>query len=486
MSEVSLGPSPEFLSALASVPAVAWARWFGAPDGSAYASLDGHHVLLAAFVLPGSDGQSAICVFGSDRAAGLGSLRQAVLKRWPGDPPAAAQLLHREQDSAGITRWSLASAWADADLRRWLGDALSGGATLRSAGWEWLATPERLAVSREAQGGSRQLDGRRHDVVLLPPGAVAVVYRCLTRGGQPELDLLRHLERVPGLHLAPTVLGSALIRSPTGERSASAILEELDPAASTVRAVLLGRLRRAFAGDAARLATSLEDVRAVGTITRELHASLGRPFGQGVLAGAVAATPADVEMWVARSWSAMMRATVAHRSAVTADAPALASALALLPAKLQSFGAAATRAPGLVHRIHGNLRLDTILVTPPRQLSVVEFDGDPLLGDGERRAPQSPWRDVAHVLLSLADVAAEAAQMLGDDPAAVERARVWEREARKALLEGYGSGGGALHALLAIFELEMASLQLIAALAADGAGLAVASHTLQRLSRTAG
>jgi maltokinase len=140
----------------------------------------------------------------------------------------------------------------------------------------------------------------------------------------------------------------------------------------------------------------------------------------------------------------------------------------------------------LVHRIHGNLRLDTILITPPRQLSVVEFDGDALLGDGERLAPQSPWRDVAHMLLSLADVAADAAKLAGDDPSVVERARLWEREARKALLEGYGSGGGALHALLAIFEMEMASLQLLAALAADGDGLAVASHTLQRLTRTVG
>ena len=55
---------------------------------------------------------------------------------------------------------------------------------------------------------------------------------------------------------------------------------------------------------------------------------------------------------------------------------ALLTALDALPGKLQQFAAAAEASPGLVHRIHGNLRLDTILMAPPRKLTVVEFDGD--------------------------------------------------------------------------------------------------------------
>ena len=115
----------------------------------------------------------------------------------------------------------------------------------------------------------------------------------------------------------------------------------------------------------------------------------------------------------------------------------------------------------------------------------MEFDGDAALPDSERASPQSPWRDVARLLVSLAQAAAEAAHRAGGDPSAYDIAWLWEREARKACLEGYGPGSGALHALLAMFELEFASQLLLDAIAgADRSALVVASHTLQRLTRT--
>jgi hypothetical protein len=468
------------------VPAAAWDRWFGEPSGGTVPPRAVPRTLVAAFALPGSAGQAAICVFEDKRPAGTGSLCQAALKWWPTDPPDSVPLLHAGKDAGGRTEWALTSAWADPDLRSWLYRALSAGASLRSEEWEWLANPERASGSRDSDRASAPLHGRRHDAVLLPPDAVAVVYRQLTRGGQPELDLLRHLERVPGLRLAATVLGSAIIRSPTGQRSASAILEDIDPTSSTMRAGLLARLAAAFARDTESLSASLDDVRAVGTITRELHASLGRPLGHTTVTGAVAATQADLERWVARAWSAITRATVAYRAAFPNDEPTLASVLGLLPEKLQGFADAAASAPGLLHRIHGNLRLDAILIAPQRQLRIVDFDGETRLGDAERLEPQSPLRDVAQLLMSLSEVAADAVLLADSEPDAVEQARLWTREARRAYLDGYGSGGGALHALIAIFELELGALHLTGILAGTGHSLAVASHTLQRLSRTAG
>jgi hypothetical protein len=85
--------------------------------------------------------------------------------------------------------------------------------------------------------------------------------------------------------------------------------------------------------------------------------------------------------------------------------------------------------------------------------------------------------------VSLAEAAAEAAGAAGGDPNAFEIAWLWEREARKACLEGYGTGGGALHALLAIFELEFAARLLHTAVTSN-ASTTVASHTLHRLTRT--
>ena len=472
---------PAFRAALDAVTEAEWSAWLGDRQNSGVAP-DADRVLLATFPLPQSRGLAAICLLEASSGDGHSVLQQVALRLRPGYPPSGAGDSGSLRDAATSAAGTLTSAWLDPALCVWLREALSAGASIRSRGWEWLAAPERPAVSIATQGNARQIEGRRHDVILFEPGAVAIIYMRLVRGGQPELDLLRHLERVPGVRVAPTLLGSAIVRSPDGQRTACAALEDVVQGAATVRSVIVGRLKRALDGDPSLQAAALDDVRAVGIIARELHAALGRPFDEGVLAGARAATVGDVEIWVARTGNALHNATLALRAASTPPAELL-HALEALPAKLQQFAAAAEAAPGLVHRIHGSLRLDTVLMSPPRRLSVVEFDGDAYLSDAERVAPQSPWRDVACLLVSLADSAAEAAGLAGGDEKAFEIAWLWEREARKACLEGYGTGGGALHALLAIAEMEFAARNLLEAVGRDSSTV-VASHTLQRLTRT--
>ncbi len=481
-SDMTVALDPRFLEAIASVPTSAWTRWFHdvAPLESTLVAVP--PTLVTTFALPVGNGSAAICLLETVPGKAAPDLHQVALRQWSGSAPEGVKVLHQQLTADGTPLWTLAAAWADAELRDWLREALTVGTSLRSNGWEWLAAPERPSAARNSSGASRQLEGRRHDVVLFEPGAVAIMYRRMTRGGQPELDLLRHLERVPAVRVAPTILGSAIVRSPDGVRSASAVLEDIVPNAATARSVVVARLHRALDGDPSLQAVALDDVRAVGVITCELHAALGRPFEQGVLAGAVPASAGDVEVWVARTWAALGTAATALRASPNPSAT-LTAALDVLPAKLQQFAATAEGAPGLIHRIHGNLGLDTVLMSPPRRLSIVEFDGDALLPDSERIAPQSPWRDVARVLVSLAEAAAEAAGLAGGDDKAFEIAWLWEREARKAYLEGYGTGGGALHALLAIFEMEFAARHLLDAFA-GGLTTSVAAHTLQRLTRT--
>jgi predicted trehalose synthase len=481
VSDYSTVLDPTFIQALATVPADAWSAWLR--DAFNGANPVARRTLVATFALPPSKGHAALCVFETVAGNNAGTLHQAALRRWPGAAPADAAILHQEVAGDGSVLWTLASAWADEELRAWLLEALAAGASLRAEEWEWQATPERSSVGRMADHASRELSDRRHDVVLFEPGAVATVYRRVTRGAQPELDLLRHLERVPGVRVAPALLGSALLRGPNGQRSASAALEVLVPHAATMRSVMVNRLRRALEGDPSLQASALDDARAAGAIANELHTALGRPFEQGVVIGAAPATMVDVEAWVARVWSTLSAATDALRRQAPLDA-ALLDAMVLLPAKLQQFSAAAKLAPGLVHRVHGNLRMESILVAPPRTLSLVELDGDEALSDAERVAPQSPWRDVAQALLSLAQAAAEAAQAVGGDAKAFEIAWLWEREARKAFLEGYGTGAGALHALVAMFEMEFAARHVLDALARPDGSTVVGAHTLFRLTRT--
>jgi predicted trehalose synthase len=483
MADLSVTLDPSFIQAIATVPADAWTTWFRDWPPAGNRAGVSRRVLVATFALPTAKGHAALCVLETTSGFGSGTLHQAALRRWAGDAPESADVLHQEVSADGVIAWTLGSAWADPELRSWIREALAAGASLRSEEWEWLATPERSAPVRATDQGSREFSGRRHDVVLFEPGAVATVYRSLTRGAQPELDLLRHLERVPGVRIAPALLGSAILRGPNGQRTGSAALEDLVVDAATVRSVVVGRLRRSLEGDPSLQAAALDDARAAGAITHELHAALGRPFEQGVVRGAIPATIVDVESWVARAWFVLHAATTVLRERADTD-PTLLDAMLLLPAKLQGFGAAAKNAPGLVHRIHGNLRLDSMLMSPPRVLRLVEFDGDATLSDVDRVAPHSPWRDVARALFSLAQVSGEAAMLVGGDAKAIEITWLWEREARKAYLEGYGTGAGALHALVAIFEVEFAAQELLDTFAGDGRSVHVASHTLLRLTRT--
>ena len=70
---------------------------------------------------------------------------------------------------------------------------------------------------------------------------------------------------------------------------------------------------------------------------------------------------------------------------------------------------------------------------------MIDFEGEPTLPLRERRAPQSPLRDVAGMLRSFDYAAAVAG---GASGAASSRASVWRERCRKAFLDGYTAGGG--------------------------------------------
>ena len=476
---------PTFLMALASVRPEEWSAWFSEPFDERVNGASTHRTLAAIFPMPAAGGHAAICVFERPSPDAGTHLAQAALRRWAGNAPAGTQVLHTELASDGSANWTLGSAWSDPDLRAWLREALTAGAALRTEGWEWIAAPESPAAGRSVVGPSHQITARRHDAVRFGAGAIGIVYRQLARGGQPELELLRHLERVPGLNIAPSLLGSAIIIAPNGQRSASAILQTTEADADSARAMLVERLQQALGNEPSLTAAALDDVRAAGLITRELHAALARPFEQGVIAGAAPATLSEFESWAARVWDVLGTAARAARrhGAVSAD-PTLGETLDLLPGKLQQFVIAAQISRGLAHRIHGSLSLDTLILSPSRRPRVMQFDGDPELPDAERMGPQSPWRDAACMLVSIAQLAAEAAAASGGSDATVEAAWQWEREARKAYLEGYGTGGGVPHALIAMFELEFAARALRDSTSNDAVARAVAAHTLHRLTRT--
>ena len=115
---------------------------------------------------------------------------------------------------------------------------------------------------------------------------------------------------------------------------------------------------------------------------------------------------------------------------------------------------------GRLIRVHGNFHLGDLLWTGSDWL-VLDFEGTPGRSFAERRRKQSPLRDVASMLRSIAYAAS--AIVLAGGPAPPQG---WEEQARANFLDGYfavveptglvpGGASGAAR-LLAIFELEKA------------------------------
>ncbi|MDQ1083869.1 MULTISPECIES: phosphotransferase [Microbacterium] len=144
----------------------------------------------------------------------------------------------------------------------------------------------------------------------------------------------------------------------------------------------------------------------------------------------------------------------------------LAIALAEVPAlapyaeRIREVYARAARAPWpALQRVHGDLHLGQVLLTPSNGWVLLDFEGEPLRPIEERLLPDIAVRDVAGMLRSFDYVSGAVAD---DDGEAV---RAWVIAAQQAFLDGYAETAGAVRAdddpLLAAFELDKAVYEAI-------------------------
>lgn len=147
-----------------------------------------------------------------------------------------------------------------------------------------------------------------------------------------------------------------------------------------------------------------EDAEALGRALAQVHRALAQEFGTRTLDGSRIA--------------AGMRARLARAGQV---APALAPYRAQLEAGFERL----SHTPVTVQRIHGDFHLGQTLHTAAGW-RLIDFEGEPMKSMTERRAFDSPLRDMAGMLRSFSYAAASARR---DAPAAD-----WERRARDAFL----------------------------------------------------
>jgi maltose alpha-D-glucosyltransferase / alpha-amylase len=217
-------------------------------------------------------------------------------------------------------------------------------------------------------------------------------------------------------------------------------------------------------------------IRVLALRTAELHRALARPTTDAAFSPQIM-TRADIDTYRQRALDEARQALdllAANLEAVPAAdrerANAVLAQRGQIAARIEACAKAA--APGTKIRIHGDYHLGQVLVTR-NDFVIIDFEGEPGHGLEQRRAKQSPLRDVAGMMRSFGYVQQSALRSVAHNDAEAARlaplAGQWELEVRTAFLTAYDAAArdAALYdsvlpgqGLLGLFELEKAMYEL--------------------------
>ena len=314
-------------------------------------------------------------------------------------------------------------------------------------------------------------------------GRIAVIklFRRLVEGVHPEAEMVRVLtER--GFTAIASLMGDVAYTSPDGANVTIAIVQRFVVNQGDGFRWSLERLGRliddqAVADDDNRadFATYKNFIEIVGRRLGEMHAVLAQPSGNPDFAPETAKTE-TLAAWRTGLHLLLDRAfesIEAHIAGKTDEATKILQHWLARRDEIRSLAdERLTEAAGMIlTRIHGDLHLGQVLLAGG-DIAIINFEGEPLKPLAERRAKNSPLRDVASMLRSFDYVGGAIArnERLVNSTQRLERAsdllQKFGEAARAAFLKGYCEGRGAAldtreQRLLDIFALERAACEIV-------------------------
>ncbi len=263
------------------------------------------------------------------------------------------------------------------------------------------------------------------------------LFRRLQPGENPDAEIGRFLTEVGGFeHIAPFAGELLYTNAATGEVTTTALLQGLvanqgDGWAWTLESI------EAIRSGSGSTATYNEGARLLGRRTGEMHRALATPSGNPAFeleptdAGALGRDADRLEAQIAAAVQALKTRFSTLPDDLLGPAATLLSQRKEMLAVASALRALPVDQAGGRTRIHGDYHLGQVLRTTD-DFVLLDFEGEPARSLAERRAKQSPLKDVAGMLRSFSYAGAA-----GFGTQASPERSAWEAAASQAFLSGY-------------------------------------------------